>query len=315
MKRGAIDHPKMVALADALELPLYAAVGIFESLIHWTARYAPRGDIGRWSDEAIADGIRWERAHAVRLVGALTTVGFVDVDSEHRLLLHGWSEHADDAVHRQLARGLQTFADGTVPNTSRLGAKEKAKADRHFRSLKARAPKVRTPGAREEHVGRTSGAQNAPCQSPAPPRQSPASSSSSLSGNDLPGQDSRARARPRSQPEPRSENPDPGNASEPDDPAELVPVVVGIWESAGLPEPDLSPPVLAALTEACNRHRRLADWEYLVADRLQGQRNGKTGEPIRLEWLVAADIEAPKQRAEYADDRWWQCWRRARGPE
>lgn len=113
MKRGATDHPKVFALADALALPQYAAVGIVESLYHWCARYAPRGDIGRWPDAAIARGIGWTGEPGA-LVSALVQTGWLDTpDNGPRLVLHQIAEHADEAWKKNLARNGLTFWDGS----------------------------------------------------------------------------------------------------------------------------------------------------------------------------------------------------------
>ena len=48
MKRGTPRHPKTMLLVAELQIPTYAAVGILESLWHWTAEYAKRGDVGRY---------------------------------------------------------------------------------------------------------------------------------------------------------------------------------------------------------------------------------------------------------------------------
>ena len=61
MKRGTVGHPKLKLLARLLKLPPYAAVGLLESLWHLTAEQHPRGDVGRWRDELIAEGVGWDR--------------------------------------------------------------------------------------------------------------------------------------------------------------------------------------------------------------------------------------------------------------
>ena len=60
MKRGTPEHPKMLLLASTLEINNYAAVGLMECLWHFTARYAPQGNIGKYTDEIIAHKIGWE---------------------------------------------------------------------------------------------------------------------------------------------------------------------------------------------------------------------------------------------------------------
>ena len=97
MKRGTPTHPKTLALAAALGLPRWGAVGILESLWHFGASYARRGDIGRHSDAQIAIGIGWQD-DARRLVAALVDTGWLDRCSCHRLRIHDWPVHADRAV-------------------------------------------------------------------------------------------------------------------------------------------------------------------------------------------------------------------------
>lgn len=106
MKRGTIDHPKMRALVAALPIGgcRYQAVGILESLWHFTALYAYRGDIGRHSDEAIAEWIGW-KSSPDSLIGALVKTGWLNrVDGPERLTVHDWVEHCDDAVRMRMKR-------------------------------------------------------------------------------------------------------------------------------------------------------------------------------------------------------------------
>jgi len=100
----------MILLAKLLRVPLAHAVGMMEMLFHWTARYAPRGDIGRWPDATIAQAMRWAGApHA--LVDRMATAGWVDRHRTHRLVLHDWKDHADEAVRKQLKRQGQSFVE------------------------------------------------------------------------------------------------------------------------------------------------------------------------------------------------------------
>lgn len=131
MKRGAPDHPKMRRLARRLGLPHMAAVGCMEMLWHWAARYAQDGAIGRYDDDDIADALYWSEP-AERLITALVESGFVDRDEQHRLVLHGWSEHCEDSVHATLARSRAWFADGSAPNLAKLGKDERAEAESFY---------------------------------------------------------------------------------------------------------------------------------------------------------------------------------------
>lgn len=83
------------------------AVGYLEMLWHFTAEFAPQGDIGRYSDDRIEGALDWSGKRG-RLVEALTTSGWVDLDASTRLFVHDWEDHADAAVAKKLKRaGLQ----------------------------------------------------------------------------------------------------------------------------------------------------------------------------------------------------------------
>src|SRR6516162_936176 len=116
MKRGTPEHPKMKELARLLNIPLYSAVGIMEMLWHFTAKYAPQGDIGKFSDADIAAAVGWEVRSGskgvrteVRLGSALVHAGFLETSPQHRLVVHDWHDHADQAVARRLARQRLDF--------------------------------------------------------------------------------------------------------------------------------------------------------------------------------------------------------------
>lgn len=127
MKRGTPDHPKVKALAQRLKIQLPHAGGILEFLWLYTARYAPRGDIGRFSDKIIAEACGWHRKPD-ELIAALTSdpSKFLDKSAEHRLVVHDWPDHCDDSVKKLLARKQWTFAqnvqtkDGLCPEKVRL---------------------------------------------------------------------------------------------------------------------------------------------------------------------------------------------------
>lgn len=100
MKRGTPEHPKTARLARLLARPKYQVVGVLESVWHFTQRYAPRGDVGKWSDEEIAASIQWE-ADPGELIDALVESGFLKRCDEHfRIYVHDWPEHADQTVQR-----------------------------------------------------------------------------------------------------------------------------------------------------------------------------------------------------------------------
>ena len=94
MKREAIGHTKMKRLCRRLDIPLWQAVGLLETLWGLTAREAPRGDIGKLSDEDIALAIDYRGAES-KLIEALIGSGWLDRDPVERLVIHDWADHAD----------------------------------------------------------------------------------------------------------------------------------------------------------------------------------------------------------------------------
>jgi hypothetical protein len=119
MKRGTIDHPKTRHLCTLLNIIRPTAVGILECLWHWTAMYAPQGDIGKHSDDAIEEACFWPstKRGKGKLLAALIAAGWVDKDPGHRLIVHDWDEHADEAVKKRLTRAGIDFVTGKDPFT------------------------------------------------------------------------------------------------------------------------------------------------------------------------------------------------------
>jgi len=103
VKHGTPAHPKMHDLSERIKMPLFAAVGIMESLWHYAGDFSPRGDIGRASETAIARALDWRKKPADLLV-ALVESKWLDEDPEHKLIVHDWPDHAQDWVKKKLAR-------------------------------------------------------------------------------------------------------------------------------------------------------------------------------------------------------------------
>jgi hypothetical protein len=120
MKAGTPQKTKFRALQQVLNARRYVVVGILELLWELTARDAPHGDIGRFTDEAIAEALDVEPALARRVVNALTATGWLDEHERYRLVVHDWPEHAPYFVHTSLARKAERFADGTMPALTRI---------------------------------------------------------------------------------------------------------------------------------------------------------------------------------------------------
>ena len=155
MKRAAPNHPKMKTLAAALGIPLAHANGIMERLWHWAAQFSPQGDIGRWSNETIAEELTWDVKDANHIVGALITSNWCDPHDTHRIVLHDWYEHAEDSIHMYLARKGLLFATGEVPRMNRLSEKERTSLIKKHYNSKICAHKKRTKSAQKAHNVRT----------------------------------------------------------------------------------------------------------------------------------------------------------------
>jgi hypothetical protein len=107
-----------------LNLPRYVIVGILELLWHFCAEYTPDGAVGKYTNQRIAAAIGYE-GDAGKLIKALVAAGWLDRSDEHRLIVHDWSSHADDAVNMKLFRARLSFADGQTPNPSRIPLDER----------------------------------------------------------------------------------------------------------------------------------------------------------------------------------------------
>jgi len=114
MKRGTITHPKMKALQEELGVDRLTAVGLIEAVFHFTANYAPQGDIGKYSDESIAEDVFWRKSPE-KMISALKKTRWIDEDPKHRLVVHDWTDHAEEAVRKKLARQGLAFWNGATP--------------------------------------------------------------------------------------------------------------------------------------------------------------------------------------------------------
>jgi hypothetical protein len=113
VKREAPSNSKIKRLCRLLDIPLYHAVGLLELLWHLTAREATRGDIGKLDNESIALALDY-RGDEDKLIDALVRCGWLDESTEHRLVVHDWHEHADEAVKKRLTRSKRSFIGGPV---------------------------------------------------------------------------------------------------------------------------------------------------------------------------------------------------------
>jgi hypothetical protein len=110
MKAGTQDAIKFKKLMRRLQISRPLCTGLLEELWHFTAKDAPRGDIGKYSNEDIATAVGWEGDHD-EFVNALIEYGWLDTSDEFRLVVHKWSKHAPNYVKGNVVKSKQTFAD------------------------------------------------------------------------------------------------------------------------------------------------------------------------------------------------------------
>lgn len=138
MKRGILEHFKTLRLADRLSTPERPcdkadAVGILEGLCnHFAPRSAPQGNIGRCTNREIAVGVGSSR-DPDELVQALIASGWLDEHPEHRLLIHDWEQHADEAVRKWLIRNKLPWL--TVSGPRRVVSRQRLSISRRRRDV------------------------------------------------------------------------------------------------------------------------------------------------------------------------------------
>jgi hypothetical protein len=112
--RAVPETTKFANLSRILKMPKYKIMGILETLWHFAGKNSPQGNIGKYSNEEIAAWIGWE-GEPEELINALGRSKWIDRDKTHRLLVHDWADHADNATKMALGRKkLQALRhDGT----------------------------------------------------------------------------------------------------------------------------------------------------------------------------------------------------------
>jgi hypothetical protein len=116
--RAVPEHPKFARLKRTLKVPKWGALGLLESLWHFTGKFTPHGDLGKYPDAEIEAWLEWEGEPGA-LISALITCGWIDEDKDHRLLVHDWHQHADDATKLAVKRSKRTFVVLTVSRQRR----------------------------------------------------------------------------------------------------------------------------------------------------------------------------------------------------
>jgi hypothetical protein len=111
--RAVPEHPKFACLKALLGQPKGATVGWLEMIWHFTGRFAPQGNIGKYDDRSIETWIEWNGEPGA-LITAMVKSGWLDEDPVHRLCVHDWHQHADKACRAALKRSKLSFCSHYV---------------------------------------------------------------------------------------------------------------------------------------------------------------------------------------------------------
>lgn len=106
--RAVIDHPKFAALKARLGTTRGATLGYLEAVWHFTGRFTPHGNLGKYSDAEIEGWVEWDGEQGA-LIGALVACRWIDADDVHRLVVHDWRKHCDDATKLAVKRSKMPF--------------------------------------------------------------------------------------------------------------------------------------------------------------------------------------------------------------
>jgi hypothetical protein len=87
-------------------------------LRHFTGKFAPRGNVGKFFNQEIEDWIEWNGEEG-KLVEALISTGWIDVCDGYRLVVHDWRKHADDTTKKELGLTKEGFVSDMSSTRSR----------------------------------------------------------------------------------------------------------------------------------------------------------------------------------------------------
>lgn len=210
-----------------------STVGHLELLWHFTAKQAPAGDVGRWADDEIAEACDWDGDPAA-FVDALVAARWLDPCPTHRLIVHDWHEHADDALRKAMRRRDASLRGVRWEDSEACFARPVEEIPESLRSLWREWQTTADSGGHRPD----SGGQRQPFAAfPAPPspaRPGPASSGPPPDGGQRPAKKSGPVG--RGQQPGRVPPPEPAPAPQPNPP----------------PEPPKHPPLPAADVERLN---------------------------------------------------------------
>lgn len=114
MKSGTTELMKFKRLQRRLRLSKLVTTGLLELLWQATAKNAPQGDIGRFSNEDIAIECDYD-GDPDEMVDALVGCDWIDECADHRLVIHDWHEHCPTYIKGNLAKHKKQLAIARCP--------------------------------------------------------------------------------------------------------------------------------------------------------------------------------------------------------
>lgn len=100
---GTLNHVKVKRLKRLLGIPLYSTMGVLESIWQLCMECCDEGNIGKFTDEEIAEHIEWHGS-AQKLIDALTESGWFDKCETERLVVHDWWAHCPDFIRNRVQK-------------------------------------------------------------------------------------------------------------------------------------------------------------------------------------------------------------------
>jgi hypothetical protein len=136
-KRNTLENPKTKRLARALGVVPGVALGLLETIWHWTADFRKHGGLTVNDFEDALDSGGWLIMFSTRQVlDAMTSTEkecvWLDPLTDGRYYVHDWHDHCEDSINRALARDFLRFANGKLPNLSKLTKEERVPIEKHF---------------------------------------------------------------------------------------------------------------------------------------------------------------------------------------
>jgi hypothetical protein len=91
-----------------LKMSKCPVLGYLEGMWHFSGKYTPHGDIGKYSNEEIEAWLEWDGEPGA-LIEAFRLAGWIDASESHRFVVHDWHLHADNATKLSVKRSGRDF--------------------------------------------------------------------------------------------------------------------------------------------------------------------------------------------------------------